>query len=286
MLLLIGSITVSDWQSIGGDPCVALGELSIDSQVRFSGGIVIKRSRCGEVLITEDTRGYVLGKSNDTAPTLCPQQLTPKNISTIICSFNSSDSDDVYDCYWYHGNLALTLELYNYETIFNNSLSSQYNDSGNTECSSGGINCGCIAYRDCDYLLLIVEPESIRMLEMFSNANSVWLLEDTSVELTSCLDNSSISSQCICESFNATPGYECFWNPQSRVTGQYCERCLETCRSVRHSLNFVQAVVGLLIIGLGYPTTRITLTLTLSDCLGEESQVRQPIYRYIPRVHK
>lgn len=242
ILLLVGSVIMSDWQSIGGDPCVPLGELGVESRVRFSGGVTVDRLRCGEVVIGEDTRGYLLETSTNAVPSQCLQHLPPMDDnSTIMCSLSSSTgttsighSTNLYNCYWPSGSIALIMELYHYKTVFNNSLQSLYNDD-NMECSNP-VSCSCTRYHGCDYMLLTIEPASIEMFETFDNHRANRFLADASKELESCRDrNTTINSQCVCESFNTTLGYECFWNPQSRVTGQYCPRCLEACRGVSRS---------------------------------------------------
>ena len=79
--------------------------------------------------------------------------------------------------------------------------------------------------------------------------------------------------QCVCDVINNVTDYQCFWNPLSRVTGQYCERCRRVCLSEAHSLNFAQFIVGTLVFAPGYPMGRIALTVLASDGLGAASQV-------------
>ena len=39
-------------------------------------------------------------------------------------------------------------------------------------------------------------------------------------------------------------GEHCHWIPNSLVTGKHCSDCQPICRSPRHTLNFVQFIVG------------------------------------------
>ena len=90
---------------------------------------------------------------------------------------------------------------------------------------------------------------------------------------TSLLDLCEMNASCVCEALSGPP-YHCFWNPNSRLTGEYCPRCNPLCRSVDYSLTFGQFLVGLIFLVLSYQIGRTTLTLVVSDALGSTSQVK------------
>ena len=89
---------------------------------------------------------------------------------------------------------------------------------------------------------------------------------------TSLLDLCEMNASCVCEALSGPP-YHCFWNPNSRLTGEYCPRCNPLCRSVDYSLTFEQFLVGLMFLVLSFPMGRTTLTLVVSDGLGNAPQV-------------
>ena len=90
---------------------------------------------------------------------------------------------------------------------------------------------------------------------------------------TSLLDLCEMNASCVCEALSGPP-YHCFWNPNSRLTGEYCPRCNPLCRSVDYSLTFGQFLVGLIFLVFSYQIGHTTLTLVVSDALGSTSQVK------------
>ena len=90
---------------------------------------------------------------------------------------------------------------------------------------------------------------------------------------TSLLDFCEMNASCVCEALSGPP-YHCFWNPNSRLTGEYCPRCNPLCRSVDYSLTFGQFLVGLIFLVFSYQIGHTTLTLVVSDALGSTSQVK------------
>ena len=99
-------------------------------------------------------------------------------------------------------------------------------------------------------------------------------LEECGVEQSVMMDEVSVvNASCVCESFSGVSEFNCFWNPHSRVTGRDCQRCARLCRSHSHSLNLIQFLVGISLIGSIVPFGRISITLIASDALAGESQV-------------
>ena len=63
--------------------------------------------------------------------------------------------------------------------------------------------------------------------------------------------NSSIHSQWVesCEALSSS-SYQCFWNPKSRITGEFCNTCDTICYSEQKSFNFYQFSAGVMLICL------------------------------------
>ena len=66
----------------------------------------------------------------------------------------------------------------------------------------------------------------------------------------------------------------CFWNPQSRVTGECCTTCREACLSHQTSLNFYQFNVGVILVAVGSRIVYVFHLALVSDFVSVESQVR------------
>ena len=98
-------------------------------------------------------------------------------------------------------------------------------------------------------------------------------LEDCGVEL----GVADLNASCVCEAFSGVPGFNCFWNPHSRVTGRDCQRCARLCRSHDRSLNLVQFLVAMSIVIGVIAMGRISITLIVSDALAGDSQVKYTV---------
>ena len=83
----------------------------------------------------------------------------------------------------------------------------------------------------------------------------------------------------ICEELS-TEANPCFWNPHSRVTGQYCAECFKVCRSVKRSLNFVQLCLGLGLLSATAPLLLVTSFVFAADVVPLESQVQSCVCMY------
>ena len=86
-------------------------------------------------------------------------------------------------------------------------------------------------------------------------------------------NNASLTPSCeLCRMHSGDP-YRCFFNPDARISKEYCADCRPFCRSKLHTLNFAQFMIGVCLFGLGFPMMRISLTIILSDSMGSASQV-------------
>ena len=77
-----------------------------------------------------------------------------------------------------------------------------------------------------------------------------------------------------CEA-QSTSSHQCFWNPQSRVTGEYCSTCLSTCLSHQASLNFYQFNGGVFLTAMGSILGFIFIRALNSDVTPMKHQVHR-----------
>ena len=89
-------------------------------------------------------------------------------------------------------------------------------------------------------------------------------------------NNTSLLSPCeACKMHSGDPD-QCFFNPDSHITKEYCTDCRPLCRSELHTLNFAQFLIGICLFSFSFPLVRITMTIMFSDALGSASQVCYP----------
>ena len=65
----------------------------------------------------------------------------------------------------------------------------------------------------------------------------------------------------------------CNWIPNSRVTHKHCTDCQPICRDTRHTLNFVQFIVGIVLLISTMPLMYTGVFLLLSESLNKQYQV-------------
>ena len=87
--------------------------------------------------------------------------------------------------------------------------------------------------------------------------------------------NSSDYQQLLVESCEAqsSSGHQCFWNPESRITGEFCNTCRATCLSREASINFYQFSAGMFLIALASPLKNVVISAITSDVTAIDSQV-------------
>ena len=68
-------------------------------------------------------------------------------------------------------------------------------------------------------------------------------------------------------------GKDCHWIPNSRVTHTHCSDCQPICRSTKHTLNFIQFVIGLLLFFSTLPLAFTGVYLLLSESVSKSYQV-------------
>ena len=93
-------------------------------------------------------------------------------------------------------------------------------------------------------------------------------------EYDGIFDSHNSSESYFCEQYGNS-SYNCFWNPVSRITGDYCERCRQVCLSSEYSLNFIQLVVGMILLIICMSNARLLVTTIASDVSRGDRQVRK-----------
>ena len=83
---------------------------------------------------------------------------------------------------------------------------------------------------------------------------------------------SDLADICIAGS---SESHECYWNPQSRITGQFCSLCRTICRSESMSVNFVQFSLGMSLITVASLLIWMAVLAAATDCTAKDAQVSQ-----------
>ena len=181
----------------------------------------------------------------------------------LFCGLSNAE-DSFYapckvDCFWESKNVCIT---FNTNNMLDEPGSGAHEAIANVTHEHSGVFCNSSYH---NLTVLLYSDNSSRYLE--SCLDTSFNFNNDTVGSN---ENSNASS--VCESFSGPP-YNCFWNPNSRITGEYCPRCEPLCRSSDHSLNFIQFAVGVSSITLGFIMSRIAFTLLTSDAMGAASQV-------------
>ena len=67
-------------------------------------------------------------------------------------------------------------------------------------------------------------------------------------------------------------GDHCHWNPDSLITKHFCSECQPICRSLSHSLNFVQFCIGAAILMVSIPLAWVPVASIVSERTRSEMQ--------------
>ena len=105
-----------------------------------------------------------------------------------------------------------------------------------------------------------------------SGGDSIYLLplsDEISSSSNSSLDNWWVES---CEALSSS-SHQCFWNPKSRITGEFCNTCHTACYSEQKSLNFYQFSLGMSLISVSAILGYLFVTIVISGYGTLEQQV-------------
>ena len=299
------SLILTEWQAIRGDPCEQFSE---NRYVLPSGPF----NGCKENGSILSLRGLNITLENSSTPfknaalvllyaevsvscdkDLCILPNRTKMASSalwdhdILCSVPChfvDKSSELY-CYWLAGDVCLRLE----STEFSNNLpisesncntsrdetNSRFFLAFNTEdnATTAAVTC----------LLAECEPWGVGTDSNWSPSQSRQDLQHSNYSM---LDDCSLNASCVCEAFSSPP-YNCFWNPNSRITGEHCHRCEPLCRSRQHTIAFPQLIIGVMLLTLAFAMSRIVITLILSVAMGTASQASSTLHStslYLPYV--
>ena len=288
-----GSIIASDWQSVKGDPC---SQFSEGNTVKDTDGCQNSiQPMTVEIIPAAAVPGcgnyYPVEMELELAFDVGCEVCTPH--TSLLTQINGTVGEDVYDficlsnssshdlnCYWQEEDTCVNF------TVSDNGSALLYNATVDAMAmnSNSSIKCSSSVTspleEDALVIFLSIENNSTlnclnttcqsnRHEYCYNPSDYGYNVTTTDLELNSCeCDDAS----CICEAFSGPP-YNCFWNPNSRITGQYCPRCEPHCRSTDHSLNFVQFIIGVCLISASWPMSRLTLSVLVSDAVGANSQV-------------
>ena len=91
--------------------------------------------------------------------------------------------------------------------------------------------------------------------------------------------NSSLNNWWVesCEALSSS-SHQCFWNPKSRITGEFCNTCHKTCYSEQKSLNFYQFSLGMSLIALSGILCTVFVPIVISGYGTLEQQVAIVIF--------
>ena len=294
-LYFSGTIIASDWQAIGGDPCSQFSENSLSGAANISYGFPDTTDMpYQQITPIEGSKTLVLNSSSSSCTIDTPQlefngacgQCTRQTVLFVdIAKLEEHDftcqvmEDDELCCYWREMDLCVNFSLPIIEASGLASSGILLSDGATLTCNFTVANLDhtttvlllfAIDNSTSDYLKKNCPSDTKRTSYCEQNHHDYnCIAYANGVNLDMCDSNAS----CICEAFSGSP-YHCFWNPNSRITGKYCARCPQLCRSVDHTLNFIQFVIGVSLIALAHPIGRTVLTLIASDAMGTISQVR------------
>ncbi len=301
ILSILGALIAADWQSIMGDPC---DQFSADNFVPFpdcSAALLYEQEPSGHYPIHVRPSGlaiYGTLNTSNSAPDVfmnsslleqfgsfelvssCTDCTSTSFLESHSAAITEALQQEMYslacqidlskkklDCFWPEEAKCFSLALdYQQNSTENHTVDIDVRTQNST-------------------WLLNVSEDNIQCLRSLCNDNTTrntssycvdkstdyrCLAVEHEADLSVCDGNTSAS--CVCEAFSGSP-YHCFWNPNSRLTGEYCSRCEPLCRSQKHSIHFAQFVIGLSLVTYAFPMGRLSITLIASDALGIASQV-------------
>ena len=76
----------------------------------------------------------------------------------------------------------------------------------------------------------------------------------------------------LCEA-QSTSSDHCSWNPKSRITGEFCNTCLDSCLSQQKTMNFYQFGLGVALATFSSSFGFVYSSAVTSDITPVESQV-------------
>ena len=123
--------------------------------------------------------------------------------------------------------------------------------------------------------VLISDWQAIGGSTCLNHANESYYYNELSCTNSNTTDNSTVYQ--ILEEMRKAQnpsGHHCFWNPHSRITGDYCNTCVKECLSYETSLNFYQFNVGVLLVISGSILEFVFNLVLVSEIFPAQKQVK------------
>ena len=107
----------------------------------------------------------------------------------------------------------------------------------------------------------------------YTNTSNITDYNDCTASFT-CTNNSTNLSMFVrsCEAMSSSSD-ECFWNPKSRITGEFCNSCVSVCLSKEKSIDIYQFGLGVVFISLSASLGYTFLSAVMSDITPVDTQV-------------
>ena len=155
------------------------------------------------------------------------------------------------------------------------------------------IKCHAKSNKSCDIVCLHLynsnNPQAdVNLQEFEHDSHSIEntyksLLEDIYAQSLTVVGNNIYTLAM--EQCEAHTEEHCRWIPNSVITKQHCGDCEPICRSVRHSLNFIQFSIGAFWFMFSMPVAEVSLPLIISDSIREQFQVCVHMHVLHPHTH-
>ena len=266
-LSISGSLVLIDWQALRGpDPCTDdLQEPTYSNstiEINFVSFVILTSSEENDGYTVRNITHLHSESSLISCDTTCDnQQQSCDSLGKVAQTITITNGSSV--CMWDRTLLCYqTIDQLYFELEPDNVLNVYYETVIETQDASGNFFNGGV--HNDKAVLILHHPQSLNYSNVCIGNN---------IDHWSQCDFVNNTAQCNCEESSN----QCFWNPSSRLTGQYCERCRPVCLSKEYSLSFPQLMIGVMLLAPGYPMGRISLSILASDGLGKASQV-SPIY--------
>ena len=137
------------------------------------------------------------------------------------------------------------------------------------------IKCHGISNESCDIVCLHLFGSQGAILQDYDSSiikdSYKSLMEDVYIQSLTLVDTNLYTTAM--EHCEAQTKEHCHWIPNSVITKQHCGDCQPICRSVWHSLNFIQFSIGAFWFMFSMPVAEVSLPLIISDSVREEFQV-------------
>ena len=131
-------------------------------------------------------------------------------------------------------------------------------------CSTAG-HCACVITPK-DSTASPNDSQSVESLQSAVHIQNLQVIEES-------VYNVAVNK---CESLHGT--YGCHWIPHSKITGKLCGDCPPICRSVYHTLTFIQFCIGAILLKISLPTSRVSAVNLLTDVVHKDIQVHACVW--------